>query len=169
MSGGTRSSGWPRLPEILGKAAAPALAYVHLEDVAQLSRSSRRLHDLLCDLGAGTTGAIRSASRWRYIGSEFRVKWWASALQVDEARKAMLKRQAAGRESTNVGLFERCAGLYDGTRSRRGGLCVHVKRAARWSHRRRARLSTRGTEGEIRRDVARESSLTARSREHRST
>lgn len=101
--------------------AAYAVAYLRLEDIARMGRVARDMHDLFADLGAGIPGEIRQASRGRFIGAALRMRWWANILQVDEARKVMLKRERGVGEG-NVGFFERCAGLYDGTRSRRGGL-----------------------------------------------
>lgn len=101
--------------------AACAVAYLRLEDIARLARVSPQMHDVFADLGAGIPGEIRQASRRRFIGAAFRVRWWANVLQVDETRKVMLKRERGIGEG-NVGFFERSAGLYDGTRSRRGGL-----------------------------------------------
>ncbi|KAJ8601528.1 hypothetical protein CTAYLR_008019 [Chrysophaeum taylorii] len=121
------------LSPLLVESVAWSLAFVRLEEVARIARCSRRLRSALAELGAGASSEVRRACRLRVVGAKARVRWWASVVRVEEARRAMLKRDRGYR---NVGLFERCAGLDKA----RGGL---------------ERLSSRGTEGEIRRDVAR--------------
>lgn len=124
------------VPFVEAVASSPLLSFAYLEDVARLGRVSVQLRDLLKDLGAGS--AARRSTRSRNVSRQHRVRWWSSVLQVEEARRAMLKREAS--TGTNAGMFERCAGLYDGRRSAKGGL---------------ERLSSTGIQGEIRRDIGR--------------
>mmetsp|Transcript_6026 Transcript_6026/g.8877 ORF Transcript_6026/g.8877 Transcript_6026/m.8877 type:complete len:871 (+) Transcript_6026:100-2712(+) len=121
---------------VLRKKLGLIVLYLSLEDVARLSRIDKGLSGELGELGAGGQSQVRVATRYRRIHAKYRTRYWASAQGVDEARKAMLRRQKIA--STSVaGYFERCAKLFSGGR---GGL---------------DRLSTKGIEGEIRRDVGR--------------